>query len=160
MVKASQNNNTIYFSLCPPSAAFTRSIRSSQLLHSTSVVFWPKLQLKTLSKTPQLCVVSDRPQFPTWTKHWSQLGWDRAMKEVTIPCSKTVGNCLCTKLGFCWRCEREHRPVGRWNLHFLKCSFISRMEGAKMSSMYTFVLNLAPCFTKIRGDFQVFDTAA
>ena len=26
--------------------------------------------------------------------------------------------------------------------------------------MYTFVLTLAPCFTKIRGDFQVFNTSA
>ena len=103
-----------------------------------------------------MCVANDRPQFPTWTKHWSPLGWDRAMKEDTIPCSKTAGNCLCTKVGVwerapsCWMAKSS----------FLKSSFISRKTGAKISSMYTFVLTLAPFFTKIRGDFQVFDTAS
>ena len=29
-----------------------------------------------------------------------------------------------------------------------------------MSLMYTFVLTLEPCFTKIKGDFKVFHTAA
>ena len=29
-----------------------------------------------------------------------------------------------------------------------------------MSLMYTFMLTLVPCFTKIKGDLQVFDTAA
>ena len=32
--------------------------------------------------------------------------------------------------------------------------------GTKLSLMYKFVLTLAPCFTKIRGGFQVFDIAA
>ena len=27
------------------------------------------------------CVVSNRPQFLTWTKHWSPLGWDRWWKR-------------------------------------------------------------------------------
>ena len=43
---------------------------------------------------------------------------------------------------------------------FLKCSFVSCKAGAKMSLMYTFVLTLASCFTKIRGYFQVFETEA
>ena len=37
-------------------------------------------------------------------------------EEALILCSKTAGNCLCTKLGFCWRFEREHGPVCKWNL--------------------------------------------
>ena len=44
--------------------------------------------------------MSDRTQFPTWTKHWSQLGWDRAMKEATVPCSRTAENVSAPSLGF------------------------------------------------------------
>ena len=43
---------------------------------------------------------------------------------------------------------------------FLKCSSISRKAGAKRSSMYTFMLTLTPCFTKVRVYFRVLDAAA
>ena len=76
-------------------------------------------------------MVSDRHPFPTWTKHWSSLGWDRAMKEATIPCSKHAGNFLRTKLRFYWRCELEHRPVGLWNLDFLSSLSYHTRQGPK-----------------------------
>ena len=51
---------------------------------------------------------------------------------------------------FCWMVKSS----------FLKCSFISCKAEVKISAMYTFVLTLAPCFTKIREDFQIFHTAS
>ena len=39
---------------------------------------------------------------------------------------------------------------------FLMCSFILRKAGAQMSSIYTFVLTLAPCFTKKQRRFPSF----
>ena len=81
------------------------------------------------------------------------------MHEATISFSETAGTCLCIKIGFYWRCEREHGPVEWWILHFWGAVSYHARQG-KISSMYTFVLTLVPCFTKIRGDFQVFDTAA
>ena len=80
------------------------------------------------------------------------------MKDATISCFKILGNCLCTKHGFYWRCKRV--PYC-WMVKFsFSKSFISRKAGPKILSMYTFVLTLAPCFTKIRRHFPVFDTAA
>ena len=45
-------------------------------------------------------------------------------------------------------------------LFIFEVLFIPQEAGAKISSMSTFVLTLAHCITKIREDFQVFDTAA
>ena len=56
---------------------------------------------------------------------------DRAMKDATIPYSKTAGNCLCTNIGFYWKCEREHRLFGWWNLLFWSALLYHASHGPK-----------------------------
>ena len=100
---------------------------NSQVMHATSsLLFWSKILLKT----QKLCVVNDRTLLLTWTKHWSTLGWDRAIKDATITCSKTGENCLCTKIGFCCRCERDERALSSC------CFFDNFLETSNFNPYY------------------------
>ena len=161
--KASQNNITIYFSICPLSTAITRSIRSLKLSTAARNFFCGILaQALTKDNFKDSTVVCGERQA-------SLFNMDHTLKSIGLRSGDEEGHKFLLqnrgKLSLlqawvllevwegapsCWKEKRS----------FLKCSFISRKAGAKMSSMYTFVLTLAPSFTKIRRDFQVFDTAA
>ena len=105
---------------------------SSPLRHATFPgEFWPMLSPETLSNFRPCHVKIGRPRTPTWTTHWSPLGWDQAMKEATSPCSKNWENWLDTILEFCWRCEREHRPADKWICHFWSAFSFHKVQGSE-----------------------------
>ena len=118
--KALQNNNTIYFSICRPSAETTHSICPLKLSVSNMDQTLKSIGLRLGDEGGHNSLLQNRRKL-SLHQAWVFFGGLR---------------------GCC------------------KCSFISRKAGTKMSSMYTFVLTLTLCFTKIRGNFQGFDTAA
>ena len=153
----SQKNNTVYFSICHPSALITQSIRPLKLSTSPRNFLYFGPSFNQWHFQDYTVVVSDSPQFPTWTKRWSPLGWDSAMKEFLAQKPWIIVNI--PSLGFVGGL-RGSTVLFVSEIFVFKVLFhITHIYISKMSSMYTFVLTLAPCFTKFRGDHQVFDTA-
>ena len=148
--KATQNNNSIYFSICHPSATTTRSIRPLKLSTAAHNFFCGILiQALTKDTFKDSTVVCDKRQA-------SVSNMDQTLKSVGLKSGDEGGhNSLlqnCRKLSLhrdwvlldVWEGEPSCWKVKSW---FFKCSIISRKAGAKMLSMDTFVLTLAPCFT-------------
>lgn len=128
LVKSSQNNDPIYVSLFPRSAAIIRSDRSLKLL----LLYFGL----SFNKTPfQSCL-------PWATGHTFQHGSNTEVHWVEIGRWRMpqflAGNCLWVKLGFCMSWKRENRPVG-WNIHFLKV-FFHIMKGRVQSFIVVNIL--------------------
>ena len=160
--KASQNNNTIYFSICYHSAANTRSIRPlklSTVAHNFCYgVFAHTFTKDTFNYSTVVCVerqasVSNKDQT---LKSIGLRSGDEGDHNSLLQKRRKLSLHQAWVLFEVWEGAPSCRMV---DSSFLKCSFISCKAGAKIS-MYIFVLTFATCFTKIRGDFQVFNTAA
>ena len=114
--KASQNNNTIYFFNMPPFSG-NYSFDSETLNCCTQLLlqyFGPSINQRHF-QILHSCV--------WWATGFSFQNEPNTEVEIKLwkrpqPLLQTVVNFPCTKLGFCWRYESGHRPVGWWNLHF------------------------------------------
>ena len=138
-----------------PSAAITRSIRPLKLSTAARNFFCGILaQALTKDTFNDSKVVSGKRQASVTNMNQTlkfiglisgdELGYNFLLQNCRKLAFHQVWILLeaCEKAPTCWMVKSS----------FLKYSFISRNTGAKISSMYTCELTMAPCFTKIRGD--------